>query len=69
MRHDNKGYRNFACEAYEVQYDQERADGSTYIEIKMTTKDTEIFEQVGANEPYSVAYISNPMGKTIDRVD
>lgn len=63
IKHGGNGHKSFACTEYETVFKD------TCVEVRMVLKDgTEYFEQIGDNEPYDVAYVTNEAGRTIDKI-
>lgn len=63
IKHGGKGHRSYSCTEYETTH----KDG--IVEVRMVLKDgSEYYEQVGPEEPYDIAYVTNEAGRTIDKV-
>lgn len=58
-----RGHRSFCCSEYETSLDD------ITIEVRMVMSDgEEVTENVGPDSDYSVAYVTNEAGRTIDKV-
>lgn len=63
IKHGGNGHKSYACSEYETTHQGE------YVEIRMVLKSgEEYFEQIGAKQPYDIAYVTNEAGRTIDKI-
>jgi hypothetical protein len=63
IKHGGRGHVSYSCTSYETTHNERN------IEVKMALKDgTEYYEQIGATEPFDIAYVTNEAGRTIDKI-
>lgn len=63
IKHGGNGHKSYACSEYETSHEGE------YVEVRMVLKSgEEYFEQIGATQPYDIAYVTNEAGRTIDKI-
>lgn len=62
IKHDGKGHTSYSCSSYSTNH----RDG--YVDVRMVMKEGDYHEQVGDEQPYGVAYVTNEAGKTIDKI-
>lgn len=70
--HDGR-YVVYGCERYSVRYNEgvnpEGTITATVVRMfRHIDDDNPYYEQIGDKEPYSVAYVTNAAGRTIDRI-
>jgi len=63
IKHGGNGHVSYSATSYETTHRE------TTVEVKMQLQDgSEYHEQIGAAEPFDIAYVTNAAGRTIDKI-